>query len=190
MTSTSPEGGNIRPHPLARALIERLPRSAAVLEIGSGRGRNTAALTAAGFFVHAIADADIDGFTAPDRLFDGALSTHGFLHGTPQSLDVLLRRVAASLEGGAPLYATFASTNDARYGHGVKIADETYAAESGDEAGVPHVFFGEGGLRVMLSREFIVEDCTQTGTDAIVGTWAHETAPRGYVHWFVRARRR
>src|SRR5947209_17549863 len=65
-----------RAHPLAISLIARLRAvpHARILEIGSGSGRNTEALEAAGFEVEALADgAQI---LPRAEYYDGALSTH------------------------------------------------------------------------------------------------------------------
>lgn len=181
-----------RPHPLAVELIARLGTTTGkrVLELGSGRGRNTAALRDAGLQVEAIAD---DLLSPPPELraaFDGALSTHGFLHGAPRDISALLQAAAGALKQDAPLYATFASTNDARFGEGQRIADNTYAPLSGDEAGVSHVYYDEPMLRRLLEPLFVIEALEEIGADAIVGRWAHARMPSGTVHWFARLRKR
>jgi len=192
MSSHSPEPSNLRrPHPLALRLIERAGSSGMrVLELGSGSGRNTAALRAAGFHVTAIAD---DALRAPLRLsetFEAALSTHGLLHGTPHEVQDLLRETAAALCDDAPAYFTFASTRDARFGHGRRIDEDTYAAFEGEEAGVPHVFFGEAALRRALEPCFAIDALEELNADAIVGRWAHARVPVGTVHWFAQLHKR
>jgi hypothetical protein len=182
-----------RAHTLALELIERLSACGGkrVLELGSGRGRNTAALREAGLEVEAVGD---DRLLPPPDLkpgvFDGALSTHGYLHGTPDAIAQLVARAAYALKPGAPMLATFASTSDARFGEGVLIAENTYAPSSGDEQDVPHVYYGEETLRELLSRYFAVERLEEVAVDAIVGRWAHTQTPMGTVHWFARVRKR
>ncbi len=178
-------------HPLAAALIERLrERNAYVLEIGSGSGRNTAALQRAGLRVHALADGVCSRLELPAQTFDGALSTHAFLHGTPSSVEIMLHGAALALKPAAPFYCTFASTRDSRYGRGTLIEAHTYAPQSGDEAGVAHVYFDRERLRALVETAFIIESLTEEDTDDVVGTWAHSKPPSGTVHWFLRARRR
>jgi hypothetical protein len=188
---TSRSSENIRrPHPLAAALVERLRGTKArVLEIGAGSGRNTAALRDAGFDVQVIADRDAPTFPVAGQLFDAAISTHAFLHGTPAIVDRMLRATAAGLKAEGPFYCTFASKRDTRYGHGARVDRDTYAPESGDEAGVAHVYFDEAGLRNAIGDEFIVESLTEENVDDVVGSWAHAQLPTGSVHWFLRARR-
>lgn len=186
MDDSSPKVANIRPHPLAAALRQRLPPGARVLELGSGRGRNAAALREAGLHVHAISDEQTLSFTALHERFDGALSTHGFLHGRAEQIVTLLGNVAASLEPGAPLYATFGSTRDARFGRGIEIGKNAYAAKTGPERGVPHAFFDRAALTKLLRPEFAIESLTEQDVDGVVDPAAH-VAASGMVHWFVRA---
>ncbi len=188
MTEPSTEGGKLRrAHPLAISLIARLratPR-ARVLEIGAGTGRNTEALRAAGLEIDSVAD----GTPIPARndYYDGALSTHALLHGTPGTIAASLEAIANSLKPGAPLHATFASVLDSRFGKGRRISRHVFAAEAGDEAGVPHVYFTGEELRSLLEARYDVESIQETAADDIVGTWAHREPLRGVVHWFVRA---
>lgn len=191
MENPSPRESNLRrPHPLAAQLIERLrpAGSARILDFGSGSGRNSAALHAAGFYVCAVADDGVHAFDAREH-FDAAVSTHALLHGTPRSVTAMLQRIASALKPDAPFYATFGSKADARYGKGTRIDDETYAPDSGDEQGVAHAYFDEQTLGSLLGRWFILESIEQHGVDDIVGTWAHAQRPQGSVHWFARARR-
>jgi hypothetical protein len=192
MDSFSPRDTNLRrAHPLALALIERLRLQphARVLDFGSGSGRNSAALQSAGFTVLAVPDALVETFCA-ERGFAGAISTHALLHGTPASVRDMLRAISDVLLAGAPLYATFASKADTRYGKGTHVDDDTFAPNEGDERGVAHVYFDERGLREMLDRRFVVESLQEHDVDEIAGRWAHAEKPRGSVHWFVHARRR
>lgn len=176
MNPPSPPAGH--PHPLALALIERLRvlPGARIREIGSGSGRNRDALLAAGLRVN------------DSERYDAALSTHGLLHGRPGDVADALAEVAATLESGAPFFATFGSRRDARFGKGRKIDANSYAPESGDEANVTHCYFDEAELRALLEPHFAIESLQETQVDEIAGTWAHPTAPlHGAVHWFARA---
>ena len=158
---------------------------ASVLEIGSGSRRNRDALEAAGFYVTAFEPRPTHGST-----FDAALSTHGLLHGTHETIAAQLQDIAALLKTGAPLYATFASIADQRWGKGVRVAPDVYAAQTGDEAGVPHAFFDQARLSALLDEHFAIESIREVNVADIVGTWAHAEPPRGSVHFFVIAVRR
>lgn len=186
------------PHPLALRAIERLrdrlPGRIRVLDIASGIGRNTAALKQAGFQVLAIDDETAMKAGAMRSLpgtFAGAVSSHGFLHGTAAEVAERLDALAPHLEPDALLAAAFGSVNDARFGSGTEIDPSTFAANDGDETGVPHAFFTQPQLCALLEPEYEIESIEERGVDEIAGKWAHREAPlTGAVHWFVLARRR
>jgi SAM-dependent methyltransferase len=180
-------------HPLALELAERTGARPGfrVLELGCGRGRNTNALREAGLEVHAIEDERLMApLSLQNEAFDAALSTHGFLHGTPADIAALIRETARALRHDAPLFATFASTKDPRYGQGQRVDEQTYAPNSGNEAGVPHVYYDEPALRRLLGPIFEIETLEEIAADSIVGRWAHTRMPSGTVHWFARLRKR
>jgi len=193
MHTPSPHDPNLRrAHPLAAALIEHLKLlpNARVLEIGAGRGRNTAALTAAGLDLCAIADENVHRMSPSPPPFDGALSTHALLHGTTGEIACIVNAIAQALRGGAPLYATFGSTRDARYGKGTRVDAGTFAPQEGDEAGVAHAYFDDPSLRALLESRFAIEAMEERNVDDVAGSWAHSQRPHGTVHWFVRAIKR
>jgi hypothetical protein len=178
MSPDSPQHAARPPHPLAIELIERLRLrpGAAILEIGTGSGRNTRALEAAGFTVVSLDD---------DVIAAGALSTHALLHGTPSSIRASLAQVAAHLEPNAPFFVTFGSVRDARYGEGTRIEDRVYAPVEGDECGVAHAFFDEPALRQLLAPEWRITSLREQRVDDVAGRWAHEQRPlSGAWHWF------
>jgi Methyltransferase domain len=184
------------PHPLAATLIERLQSRArgSVLDFAAGSGRNTRALRAAGFVVVAIDDvaaASESPFAGVHDRFDAALSTHGLLHGTLASVASRLDAIGGRLVPCGLLYATFGSIDDARFGHGKRFDDATFAPDDGDEAGVAHVYFDRDRLVGLLKPHFEIESLDEHRVDDIVGTWAHAQRPlRGAAHWFVTARKR
>ena len=182
----SPHQENLRPHPLAQALIQRLHGGRyRILEIGTGSLRNRAALEAAGHAVDSFAQAP----EAPP-VYDAAISTHALLHGTRDSIARELRRIACALRPGAPFHATFASVRDERFGKGTQIDRYAFAPESGDEAGVAHAYFDEPALRGAIEPLFAIESVEERNADAIIGRWAHARPPRGSVHFFLVARNR
>ncbi len=184
MSFDSPPPTPRPPHPLARALLERVGgRSGArVLEVGAGSGRNTRALAAAGLEVVGLES----GLYAV-----AALATHALLHGTPQTIGNALGSIARLLQPGAPLFGTFGSVRDARYGSGIEIEPHVYAPEAGDEAGVAHTYFDEQRLRAIMAADWEIESAREVAVDAIAGTWAHPQTPlRGAVHWFLIATKR
>jgi hypothetical protein len=180
----------VTPHPLAVRLVEHLRAgpSTRVLDFAFGRGRNTEALRAAGFTVVAVDDstaasaAPLAGLSGP---FAAALSTHGLLHGTPATIGATLAGIAGLLAKGAPLYATFGSIRDARFGSGTRIGEFTYAPESGEERGVAHAFFDRERLCALLGAHFAICSLEEHDAGQSAGQWAHPERPLSEaVHWF------
>jgi hypothetical protein len=175
-------------------LRERLPGRVRVLDVASGSGRNAAALSKAGFEVVTVDDEAAMRVSAMRSLhgaFAGAVSSHGFLHGTAAEIAERLDALAAHLEPDAVLAATFGSVNDERFGKGTEIDASTYAPEDGDERGVPHAFFTQSQVGALLEPEYEIEWIEERVVDEIAGSWAHREAPlSGATHWFVLARRR
>lgn len=199
-------------HPLTVELIDRLRHrpNVHVLEIGTGSGRNTAALLAAGLFVTSVDDDHERTAAARERFagepvrlvtsaytqiaghaqsFTAAISTHGLLHGSAHKIATILFNVNRLLEKGGLFYATFGSKSDARFGKGVQIDEDTFAPSAGAEQGVPHVYYDEVQLRAALAPSFEVESLDEVGVDTVVGRWAHARQPEGSAHWFLRATR-
>lgn len=184
MKPDSPEAVPRPPHPLTLDLIDRLRErpGARVLEVGPGSGRNTRALEVAGF--------EVCSLPAEGR-HAAALTTHALLHGTPSSIAAELAVIAAALEPGAPLFGTFGSTRDARYGSGAPIEPHVYAPQDGDEHGVAHTYFDRARLSELLAAHFAIESMREVVVDDIAGTWGHQQTPlRDAQHWFVVATKR
>jgi hypothetical protein len=184
MSPDSPPPSPRPPHPLTVALIARLRDEGGtrVVELGAGSGRNTRALVDAGITVVGL------GRGAGAQ---AAIATHALLHGTPASITHELEAIARSLVSNAPLYATFGSVQDRRYGIGEELEPFVYALRDGDEAGIAHAFFDRARLLTLLESGWTIESMQEMGVDGIAGTWAHREAPlQGAVHWFVVARKR
>lgn len=177
-------------------LAERLRArpEARVLDVCTGSGRNASALRAAGYDVSAIADTEASAIASalpPSGTFAAAISTHGLLHGTRETITANVAAIAARLEPGGLLYATFGSIRDARFNTGRRIAETTFAPLDGDERGVAHTYFTRDGLHELLRPHFIVEHLKEACVDAAAGSWAHRERPLSRaVHWYVAGRRR
>jgi hypothetical protein len=178
---------------LAVRLVEHLRESPAarVLEFACGRGRNTEALREAGLTVVTVDDRTAASATPLQDVagpFAAALSTHGLLHGTPAKIGTVVSRIGALLAKGAPLYATFGSVRDARFGRGERLEEFVYAPETGDERGVAHAYFDRARLATMLGAHFTVLSLEERAVDEIAGRWAHSGQTlSGAVHWFLVA---
>jgi hypothetical protein len=163
-----------------------------VLDFASGSGRNTAALRRAGFEVVAIDDpaaATPEPFAGVAGQFAAALSTHGLLHGNVATIARNVAQIAALLEIAGPVYATFGSVRDARFGQGERLDEFTFAPTQGDERGVAHAYFNRERLTELLERHFVIESLEEHAVDEVVGRWAHEERPLSRaVHWFAVAK--
>ena len=201
-------------HPLTVALRESLVRvvTPSVLLLGLGNGRNLPPLLSGAVRVDAL-DEDATrtasirerfgsepGLRLVAQAYDaplpfrgpyaGALSTHALLHGSPERVRTALRNVAAVLSEGAPLHVVLGSRADPRYGLGLSLGDGVFAARDGSEAGVPHVYFDEAGVRDVLDA-FEIVSLEQSSGAQTAGRWAHSAdESERIVHWFVRARKR
>lgn len=126
---------------------------------------------------------------APSKAFDGALSTHAYLHGSASKIRSGIAELARVLRSGAPALLTFGSIHDVRYGFGDRLDVHTFAPGDGPERGVPHAYFDRDALLEAL-RPLNVVSAEEVAVDDIVGKWAHlDEEPPGKVHWFVEARK-
>jgi hypothetical protein len=202
------------PHRLARELAEFLASQLTplVLVLGYGSGRNVPALVDVGARLAVVDDdagrasvaaarfageklvsvthAGYAEFALPGGPFAGALSTHALLHGTPERIAAAIAHTAAHLAAGAPFFLTLGTKSDPRFGAGLSGGPDTYAATSGSEAGVPHAYFDDAGVRALL-RDFTIDALVESSAAETSGSWAHSAAEAETLrHWFVRARRR
>jgi len=201
-------------HPLARHLAESLAtkhRPTRILLLGIGSGRNVPVLLGAGADVEVIeehrqrAQAMRAHFGAQTRLrisdgayagpfpiagsFDGALSTHALLHGTPAGVASAVASVRERLFSGAHFFTTLGSKSDHRFGAGTRVAADAFAPSDGAEAGVAHAYFDEAGVRALFAG-FSIATIEEHDASQSAGRWAHDADDAaGTIHWFVRATR-
>ena len=200
------------PHPLVAALAEALPAGSRVLLVGVGRGRHIPPLIEASLRVDVVeedagrAPAAAERFAGEPRVrvaragyagpmpfapdYDGAVSTHALLHGSPSTIAASLAAIGDRMRSGALFHLTLGAIRDPRYGGGVMLGDATWAAESGPEIGVPHAFFDENAARALLSGWNILSLDERSAAET-AGRWAHSPAETAtIVHWFARLKRR
>jgi len=190
MSAPSTQG----PHPLAARLIERYRAAgwiAPVLEVAAGAGRNTRAFAAAG--VPVIATRDDEPYTqlpGEHDTYAAGFSSHGYLHGSTAKVRAGIAELRRVLQPGAPVYLTFGSIHDERFGFGEALDEWTFAPGDGPEMGIPHGFFDRDTI-VELLRGFAIESLEEVDATDIVGEWAHEPGeePEPIRHWFVIATR-
>ncbi len=200
------------PHPLARALANAVVRDSAarILVLGSGNGRNVTPFTQNGFPVDILEQDETRAREATTRYaagglvrvhasdyagpypfesgFAGALSTSALLHGTADAIARSVAAVRSALRKDAPFFCTLGSTRDPRFGRDRRIDAQTFAPETGSEAGVAHAYFDEPQLRAVFSG-FEIDELREGSAAETVGAWAHTNDEAAtIVHWFVRAR--
>jgi hypothetical protein len=196
------------PHPLVTALLDAVPAGGRVLLLGVGSGRHIPPLLAGDLRIDVIddeadraraaaarfaADARVrierSRYDAPlpfDAPYDGALTTHALLHGTPAVIAAVLEVVSARMRPAAPFHLTLGSHRDPRFESGTALDASTRVAESGAEAGVPHAYFDEAGARRLLSSWEILSLEERSAAET-AGRWAHAPSElESMVHWFAR----
>jgi hypothetical protein len=179
-------------HPLADRLValagER-PLDGPVIEVGTGSGRNTRALVAAGIPVLSVPDSTpYTQLPGTRENYGAALSTHAYLHGASDKVRLGMAELRRVLRAGAPALITLGSFRDARYGLGIPLDERSFAPGEGDEIGIPHAYFDRDGV-VELLQGYTIEAMEEVEVDEIVGRWAHAGDDvGGRVHWFVVAR--
>lgn len=162
-----------------------------MLEVGQGSGRNTRLLVEAGIPIVSVPD-DVPYTQLPGARgqYGAALSTHAYLHGTSDKVRAGMAELRRVLQHDAPVFLTLGSIKDARYGFGVPHDERSFAPGDGPEAGIPHAFFDEDGVREALRGSLTIVTLDEVEVDDIVGRWAHaDDEVSGRVHWFVQATR-
>ena len=86
-----------------------------------------------------------------DVAFHGVVSWDSLHHNTLENILTALDVVHERLEAGGLLLATMKSTRADWFGKGTEIEPGTFAHDSGPEAGVPHHYFDEAGIRSALA---------------------------------------
>jgi len=179
--------------------------------VGVGSGRHIPPLSAAGFDVDVLEEdagrasraaerfGRVEGLRVfhgsyrnpPDSFsgYDGALSTHALLHGSPAQISSALAATGGTLREGALFHLTLGSAKDPRYGRGAMLDDFTWAEETGPERGVAHAFFDVVAASALLAGWNVLELDERSAAET-AGLWTHSPAETAtIVHWFVRLQR-
>ena len=169
------------------------------LDLGCGVGRHSLALARLGFVTTAF-DASLAGLeytkkaaaeeglalifergdmtalTFPDNSFDYVLALNVIYHGDSDVVRQTLSEVRRVLKPGGFYQGTMLSKRNARFGHGVEVAPDTFVKPDGDgDKQHPHFYCDAAGL-ISLFEGFEIltlEDVEPKGP----GTW----------HWYVTA---
>jgi ubiquinone/menaquinone biosynthesis C-methylase UbiE len=146
-----------------------------VLDLGFGAGRHVLYLAREGFEVCGTdvsprgleltreslrreglqADLQLSDMTVvpyQDGYFDGVISTYVIHHNTLDNIRRCVSEIHRVLVPGGRAVLIVQSKRGYRYGRGKELELDTFILDSGADAGVPHHFFDEAGLRDLMAQ--------------------------------------
>ncbi|HEX3037659.1 MAG TPA: methyltransferase domain-containing protein [Oscillospiraceae bacterium] len=88
--------------------------------------------------------------------FHGVFSWDALHHNTIGNINKAVENVYESLYDGGMFMASLISTKSGSSSHGKEIERNTYVNEEGSEAGVPHHYFDEQGIRDLFNKWRII----------------------------------
>ncbi len=92
----------------------------------------------------------------PKHTFDALISTYVIHHNSMDKIRRTLDEMERVLRPGGCVFIIVASRRGERFGEGTRLEPGTYVSERGEDAGVPHHFFGGAELAAEMERHFIV----------------------------------
>jgi len=98
-----------------------------------------------------LALADMRAVPFADDAFDAVIAIHVLYHGGRADVHRGLGEVRRVLRPGGLFVGTFLSNRSWKYGEGERLEQETYVQARGPEAGVPHHYCDETGVRALLA---------------------------------------
>jgi cyclopropane fatty-acyl-phospholipid synthase-like methyltransferase len=146
-------------------------------DLGCGAGRHTVAMAKSGHIVFAsdnssravdltrdwlrragaaadVAVAEMADFPWQDgTMFHGVFSWDVLQHNTLDNIKRAVELAHSHLVPGGMLLATIKSTKADGYGVGREIEEGTFVSDVGNEAGVPHHYFDEKGIRDLFDKD-------------------------------------
>jgi ubiquinone/menaquinone biosynthesis C-methylase UbiE len=170
------------PDPAVVVLAKELQRSGGrrVLDLGFGAGRHVAYLAREGFEacgtdissrgleltrewlqkegLHAdLRLSDMTLIPYPDQYFDAVVSTYVIHHNTLDNIRRCVAEIHRVLVPGGRAMLIVQSKRGYRYGGGQQLEPDTYITVDGADAGIPHHFFDEAGLRDLFAQFAILD---------------------------------
>ena len=170
------------PHDLVVSFATELKKRSArrVLDLGFGAGRHVIYLARAGFDVCGtdisprgldytrtwlqkeglqadLQRSDMTAIPYPDGYFDAIVSTYVVHHNTMDNIRRCVAEMHRALAPGGNALLTVQSKRGYSYGKGQPLEPDTFLRDEGADAGVPHHYFDEQGLRELFADFAIVE---------------------------------
>jgi len=162
----------------AKLLRERDLRR--ILDLGCGAGRHLVFLAREGFEAFGLDSSPVapelsrgrleeEGLKAelvqanmteipyPDGFFDGVIAIAAVYHGTLSEMRQAVREIHRVLKPGGWALIEFKSKRSYRYGKGREIEPDTFIAEGGGDAGIPHHYSDREEVEE-LTKEFILHE--------------------------------
>jgi tellurite methyltransferase len=189
-------------HPAVVALLPELRSRGArrALDLGCGVGRHALLLADAGFEVEAfdgsetglsvlretaasrgltlgLQHGNADALPYADGSFDFVLSWNVIYHGTLGDAGARIAEIWRVLKPGGLYQGTMLPTRNSNYGHGRRVAPDTFVVDGVEERGHPH-FYCDAPVLVSLFSGFELLSLTQTQQKK-PGSW----------HWNIIAER-
>jgi hypothetical protein len=125
----------------------------------------------------------------PGICFHGVMSWDALHHNTVANTIAALAVARDSLVEGGLLLATLKSTRADLFGVGVEVEPGTFVRDSGWEAGVPHHYFDETGVREALEGWEILSLVEQVCDYAVRCDDFLRVNPFPHTRWGILARR-
>jgi len=134
------------------------------------------------------AEMEVCPWPSPD--FHGVIAWDAIHHNTRHGIEKTVETIERALQPGGLFLATLLSDKAGRFGKGLEIDHRTFIDDEGGEPGVPHHYFDEEEVRILLDRfELLIlaEEVTRYvhGTEGF-WTWT----PFRWTKWNVLARKK
>ena len=172
LTTPAIRGG--APSQEIREVASQLPKAARVLDLGCGIGRHALLFAESGFNVTAVDESEkaldilrekasekqvtITGINAyytgeifPEQSFDLIIAYNVLYHGYREAFHKSVGLIYTYLRAGGLFFFTCPTRQDAKYGNGKKVAENTYSSLNSVHPGDIHYFADENDIAIFLS---------------------------------------
>ncbi len=128
--------------------------------------------------------ADMTEKAFPDTLFHGAFSWDALHHNTLGEIEKAVGHIQESFYDNGMFMASLISTKSGSFSHGTEIETNTYVNDKGSEAGVPHHYFDEQGIRDLF-HDWRMISLVENEATYIEANIDFSMNPFPYTKWYV-----